>query len=105
LIPEWALAKPIIVQTPVSDSVTTVLMSDKLLGPFLLLNAVQLLFFLLKSIFNSEKKRLEEIQKAVSHIPLLIERMEKLDSHVQKNVPTKDLVEVMIWKHMREKDQ
>ena len=99
-----SIAKPVIVQpiTPNQD-VTAVLMSDKLLGPFLLLNAIQLIFFLIKSIWNTEKKRLEEIQKAVAHIPAIVHKLDRLDDHVMRKVPTIDQTKLMIWEHVNDK--
>lgn len=88
-----------------NPELTTVLMSDKLLGPFLLLNAIQLIFFLVKSIWNSEKKRLEEIQKAVAHIPQLIHKVEQLDDHVKRNVLTKDQTQLLVWKELKDHHQ
>lgn len=99
-----SIAKPVIVQ-PISSNqeLTTVLMSDKLLGPFLLLNAIQLIFFLIKAIWSSEKKKLESIERAVSQIPALMHKLDQLDGHVKQNVLTKDQTQLLVWKELRDR--
>jgi len=97
-------AKPAVlppVPTPSGD-LTMVLLSDKLIGPLILGNIVQLIIYLWKSIKASEKKQLEEISKLVSHIPQIVTRLDQIDHHIEHKVPTRDHVEVMIFKEVRD---
>lgn len=99
-----SIAKPALlppVPTPDGD-LTMVLLSDKLIGPLIVGNVVQLIIYLWKSIKASEKKQLEEIRKAVSHIPQIVNRLDQIDKHLEHKVPTKDHVEVMIFKEVRD---
>lgn len=95
-----ALAKPVVVSAAKigSDEITTVLMSDKLLGPFLLLNAVQLIVFLIKMVWSKEKKSLDEIKEAVKHIPMIIHKIETMDTHLKNNVPTRSEMELKVFR-------
>lgn len=99
-----SIAKPALLPvapTPDGD-LTMVLLSDKLIGPLIVGNVVQLIIYLWKSIKSSEKKQLEEIRKAVSHIPQIVSRLDQIDKHLEYKVPTKDSVEVMIYKEIRD---
>jgi hypothetical protein len=78
-------------------------MSDKLLGPFIAVNAIQLIVFLAKWIFSREAKRQEEILKAVSLIPGLMTKVNDMDEHLKKNVPTHDAVELKIYRALKDK--
>jgi len=100
-----AAAKPLasVTKLPDGGDLVTVLASDKLLGPLLLSNAVTLIVILGKWILSSERRRLEEIQKAVSLIPGLMHKVEVMDEHLKKNVPTHDAVELKIYRAMKDK--
>lgn len=99
-----ANAAPVkVAETKIGEQeITTILMSDKLLGPFLLMNAVQFIMWLVKSIWNGEKKQLEEIKQSVAHIPNLLHKVEIMDQHLKNNVPTHDSVEVKIWRALKD---
>lgn len=71
-------------------------MSDKLLGPFLLVNLVQLAVWLIRSIWNTEKKKLDEIYQRVAEIPALVSKVNAMDEHLKENVPSHDQVELKI---------
>ena len=82
-----------------------VLTNDRYLLLLLLANCAYIIWGLIRSIWDSKAKKLDEIQQVVNQLPVLIHKIEQLDHHVKTNVPTRDTVEVMIWKHLREKDQ
>jgi hypothetical protein len=105
LISSIANSAPVkVAQTKVNDTeITTILMSDKLLGPFIAVNAIQLIVFLAKWIFSREAKRQEEILKAVSLIPGLMTKVNDMDEHLKKNVPTHDAVELKIYRALKDK--
>lgn len=83
----------------------TVLASDKLLGPLVIGVALNLILSLVKMVWNREKKDLEEIKAAVKHIPGLIHKVDQMDDHLKKNVPTHDAVELKIWRALKDKDR
>ena len=103
---DWASAKPIVVSqvSEKASDLTAVLMSDKVLGPLLGVQLMHLLVTLIKWIWSSEKKKLEEIQKACANIPMLVHKVERLDEHVKQKVLTRDETELLIWKTMRDRD-
>lgn len=82
------------------QEITTILLSDKFLGPILVGNLIQLLFFLIKSIWNREKKALDEIKEAVKLIPAIKNEQEKMAEHLRQNVPTHDQVQIKIYESM-----
>lgn len=92
-----------IAQSP--QEITTILTSDRLLGPLLVANLVQLIWYLVKSIFDSKKKQLDQIQKTVDLIPQLVHKVEIMDQHLKQNVPTKDQVELLVYRKLQDKNQ
>lgn len=98
-------AKPLAATTKVGDTeLVTVLANDKLLGPLLLSNAITLIVILGKWILSSEKRKLDKIEAAVSLIPGLIHKVDQMDAHIKQNVPTKDVVDLKIYKALAGKD-
>lgn len=101
--PSISIAKPVAIPTAkVGEAeLTTILASDKLLGPLLLANLAQLVWFLIKSIYDSKRKQLEDIQKAVSVLPTLIEKIEIIDERLRHTV-THEQAELKILRAFRE---
>lgn len=55
---------------------------------------------LIKIIWNGEKKRMDRIEKACSHIPALVEGLKRLTDHVEDNLPTHKEVELMVLREL-----
>lgn len=86
---------------PVGEKdLTAVLVSDKLLGPLLLANLVQLVVFLLRSIWDSKRKQLDDILKKVELIPGIAEKTSALERHIHEKVPTHEQVQIKIYESM-----
>lgn len=83
----------------------TVLANEKYLLLLLLANAGYIIWGLVRSIWDSKAKKLDEIQKLAALLPSLIHKIETMDEHLKKNVPTHDSVEVKIWRAMKGRDQ
>ena len=103
LINSIANASP--VKVAETKEITTILMSDKLLGPLLAANAVQLIVYLARTILSSEKKKLDKIMEAVQLIPGLATKVNDMDEHLKENVPTHDQVELKIYRALKDKHQ
>jgi len=82
------------------NDLTAVLVSDKLLGPLIVANMIQLIVFLVKSIWDSKRKQLDEILKKVELIPGIAEKQSRMERHLAEKVPTHDEVKVSIYETM-----
>ncbi len=101
-----ANAKP--VALPVTkigeQDLVTVLTNEKYLLLLLLANGLYITIGLIRSIWDSKKKQLDEIQKLTAMIPTLISKIEHMDSHM-KHLPTHDQVELKLWRALKDKEQ
>lgn len=100
-ITEVASAAKVAIPTPGAPDVLLGIPSEKILWGILFGNAVALVVYLWKSIRDTEKEDLREIKKALASLPTLTHKIERLDDHI-KQLPTRETVEVMIWKHLKE---
>lgn len=100
-IESWA--KPLAAVSKVGENeLVTVLANDKLLGPLVLGVALNIILTLVKMIWSKERKDLEEIKAAVRHIPGLIDKVNLMDEHLKKNVPSHDAVELRIFRALKD---
>lgn len=105
LILIWAQgteAAPVAAKVGESD-VVGVLPDSKVLWAFIAVNAIQVVVWLAKSIWDDKTKQLREIRSAVDQIPALIHKIETMDRHLRENVPTRDQTELMIFRQMKDK--
>ncbi len=98
-----ALAKPVVGAAKAgAGEIVMAIDGDKL---FWLVGgiALNLIVQLGAIILNRGKRDLEEIKAAVKHIPLLTERVEEMDEHLKKNVPTHEAVDLRILRFIHER--
>lgn len=101
-----SIAKPIAIPvTKVGENdLVTVLTNEKYLLLLLLANGLYITVGLIRSIWDSKKRQLDEITKLASMIPTIMQKIDHIEDKF-KHVPTRDQTEIMIWKHMKDKDQ
>lgn len=87
---------------PSGEEVIPVWLNDKYLLGLLLLQAVQLLSYFGKQIWNREAKRLDEIYEAVKHIPPMLKRLDVMEEKLS-DVPTHEHVELAVLRKIHSK--
>lgn len=88
----WA-AKAIGLPVPGAPDVILGFPSEKVLWSLLFGNAVGLVVYLWKALRDTEKEDIKEIKQDIKD----------LAAHI-KTMPTRETVEMMIWKHLKEKE-
>ncbi len=83
----------------------TVLNNQNLLLFLIVGQAIQLIWWLIKSIWDSKAKKLEHIEKYVALIPQLLEKQERTEEYLKIHVPNHDAVELKIYRALKDKNQ
>lgn len=105
LMGEITEARPPVVLAPApgDSGITLGLPSANILWSILLGNGVALVVYLWKSLRDTNKEDIREIKEALKQLSRVPHDVEEMRQHLRHNVPSKDLVEVMIHRAMKEK--